>query len=81
MTTPADLDLERAVEGKVVNLLVLIVLVQFAYPVTAFGMLALILYEILYSSMIAVGVVDGLTRLWFTLVFAQGRGFPQTIVL
>ena len=59
METRADQNLERTVEGKVVYLLALIVLVQFTYPVTAYGTLALILYEILYASMIAVGVIVG----------------------
>ena len=51
--------LEHAVEGKVIFLLALIVLVQFGYPITAYGTAALVLYEILYASMIVVGVIVG----------------------
>jgi len=51
--------LEHAVEGKVIFLLALIMLVQFGYPITAYGTAALVLYEILYASMIVVGVIIG----------------------
>jgi hypothetical protein len=54
-----DLALEHAVEGKVIYLLALIVLVQFGYPITAYGTLALIAYELLYASMILVGILLG----------------------
>jgi hypothetical protein len=54
-----NLALEHAVEGKVIYLLALIVLVQFGYPVTAYGAGALIFYEFLYTSMIVVGVLLG----------------------
>jgi hypothetical protein len=59
MTSKTDLALEHAVEGKVIYLLALIMLVQFGYPVTAYGTTALILYEILYASMIITGIVLG----------------------
>ena len=54
-----EMALEHAVEGKVIFLLVLIALVQFGYPITAYGTVALVLYEILYASMIVVGVIVG----------------------
>ncbi len=54
-----DLALEQAVEGKVIYLLALIVLVQFAYPITAYGTVALVIYQILYVSMIVAGVIVG----------------------
>lgn len=53
------LALEHAVEGKVIYLLALIVLVQFTYPVTAYSTLALVEYEILYASMLLVGILLG----------------------
>lgn len=59
MTFKNDLALEHAVEGKVIYLLALIALVQFAYPITANGTLALTLYVILYASMLAVGILLG----------------------
>lgn len=59
MPNRSNLALEHAVQGKVIYLLALIVLVQFAYPVTAYGTLALIAYELLYASMIAVGILLG----------------------
>lgn len=59
MSDKDDTALEHAVEGKVIYLLALIVLVQFGYPVTANGTLALVLFEILYASMIVVGVIVG----------------------
>jgi hypothetical protein len=59
MPTRSDLALEHAVEGKVIYLLALIVLVQFGYPITAYGTLALIAYELLYASMIVVGILLG----------------------
>ena len=59
MTSKNDLALEHAVAGKVIYLLALIVLVQFAYPITANGTLALTVYVILYASMLAVGILLG----------------------
>lgn len=59
MTSKNDLALEHAVAGKVIYLLALIVLVQFAYPITANGALALTVYVILYASMLAVGILLG----------------------
>lgn len=59
MTSKKDLALEHAVAGKVIYLLALIVLVQFAYPITANGALALTVYVILYASMLAVGILLG----------------------
>lgn len=55
----SDFTLEQAVESKVIFLLALIALVQFGYPVTAYGTGALIAYELLYASMIVVGVIVG----------------------
>jgi hypothetical protein len=59
MTTKDDLALEHAVEGKVIYLLALIVLVQFTYPITANGTAALVVFEIVYASMIVVGAIVG----------------------
>lgn len=59
MTDKNDLALEQAVKGKVIYLLVLIVIVQFGYPVTAYGTAALIGFEFLYASMIVAGVIVG----------------------
>ncbi len=59
MPNRSDLALEHAVQGKVIYLLALMVLVQFAYPFTAYGTLALITYELLYASMIVVGILLG----------------------
>ena len=67
MTSKNDLALERAVEGKVIYLLALIVLVQFAYPITANGTLALTVYVILYASMLAVGILLGRDSRFHTL--------------
>jgi hypothetical protein len=55
----SDTAVEHAVEGRVIYLLALIALVQFAYPITAYGVVALIIYEIFYASMILVGVIVG----------------------
>jgi hypothetical protein len=59
MQSKKDLALEHAVKGKIIYLLALIILVQFSYPITAYGTLALIVYEILYASMILVGIIVG----------------------
>ncbi len=67
MPNRSDLALERAVEGKVIYLLALIVLVQFAYPITAYGTQALIAYELLYASMIVVGILLGRDSRFHTL--------------
>lgn len=74
MNTKSNLALEQAVEGRVIYLLALIVLVQFGYPVTAYGTVALILYEILYASMIVVGVVVGRDSKWH-MIFLAVTGF------
>jgi hypothetical protein len=65
-----NLALEHAVEGKVIYLLALIVLVQFAYPITAYGTLALIAYELLYASMIVAGILLGRDSHFHTAVLA-----------
>lgn len=44
------------VKGKVIYLLVLVIVNQFAYPITQKGGLALILYQLLYASMFAAGI-------------------------
>jgi hypothetical protein len=54
-----DLAIEHAVEGKVIYLLALIVLVQFGYPITAYGTAAMVVYQVLYASMIIIGVIVG----------------------
>ena len=59
MNNTREMALEHAVEGRVIYLLALIALVQFGYPITAYGAAALVLYEILYASMIVVGVIVG----------------------
>jgi len=68
-----DLALEHAVQGKVIYLLALIVLVQFGYPITAYGTIALIVYEFLYASMIVVGILLGRdSRFHTTFLAATG---------
>ena len=57
--TRSDLALEKAVEGRVVYLLILVLVVQFSYPITAFGTWALVLYQVFYASMIITGVIVG----------------------
>jgi hypothetical protein len=59
MNPQSNLALEHAVRDKVIYLLALVALVQFAYPITAYGTAALVIYEILYASMIVVGVIVG----------------------
>lgn len=59
MNSNNDIALEHAVKGKVIYLLALVVLVQFAYPVTANGTLALTMYVVVYASMLAVGIFLG----------------------
>ena len=59
LSKSSDLALEHAVEGRVIYLLGLIALLQFGYPITAYGTGALILYELLYVSMIVVGIILG----------------------
>jgi hypothetical protein len=70
MPTRSDLALEHAVEGKVIYLLALIVLVQFGYPITAYGTIALIAYELLYASMILVGILLGRDSRFHTIFLA-----------
>lgn len=70
MKSNQNLALEHAVKGKVIYLLALIALVQFGYPITAYGTLALVLFEILYASMIFVGIVVGRDSKWHTLFLA-----------
>jgi hypothetical protein len=69
-----DLALEHAIEGRVIYLLALIALVQFGYPITTYGTGALIAYEILYASMIVVGVIVGRDSLRH-MVFLAVTGF------
>lgn len=59
MANRSNLALEHAVEGKVVYLLALVILVQFGYPITTLGTAAFILYQMLYVSMVVVGVIVG----------------------
>ncbi len=66
-----DIALEHAVEGKVIYLLALIILVQFGYPITAYGTAALVVYEIAYASMITVGVIVGRDSRRHTLFLAM----------
>lgn len=70
MPQNSDIALEHAVEGKVIYLLALIVLVQFAYPITANGTLALTVYVVLYASMLAVGILLGRDSRFHTIFLA-----------
>ncbi|GAB4488270.1 MAG: hypothetical protein Fur0016_00510 [Anaerolineales bacterium] len=95
MPNRSDLALERAVEGKVIYLLALIALVQFGYPITAYGTLALVVYELLYASMIGVGIllgrdsrfhtaflaITGLVYLTASLLYALNPGAAWVILL
>ena len=73
---PTNLALEHAVRGKVIYLLALIVLVQFGYPVTAYGTLALIVYEVIYASMLGVGILLGRDSRFHTLfLLCTGLGY------
>ncbi|GAB4450025.1 MAG: hypothetical protein OHK0041_11680 [Anaerolineales bacterium] len=67
MISKKDLALENTVEGKVIYLLALIIVAQFGYPVTAYGTVALIVYEIIYASMIFVGILLGRDSRWHTV--------------
>lgn len=79
MLSKQDLALERAVEGKVIYLLALIIVAQFGYPITAYGTAALIIYEILYASMIFVGILLGRDSRWHTIFLAvTGVGYLIT---
>ena len=67
----ATIALEHAVRGKVVYLLALVVLVESIYPITLAGTLPLVLYQVLYASMIVIGVVvgrDSPRHAWFLAV-------------
>lgn len=76
MISKQDLALEHAVKGKVIYLLALIVLVQFGYPITAYGTVALILYQITYASTIFVGILLGRDSPWHTTFLAvTGIGY------
>ncbi len=70
--TPTQTDIAPglAVKGKAVYLLALIALVQFGYPITAYGTAATILYEALYASMILAGVIVGRDSRRHTIVLA-----------
>jgi hypothetical protein len=70
MSQRVNLALEHAVEGKVIYLLALIMLVQFTHPITAYGKLALIAYELLYASMIVVGILLGRDSRFHTVFLA-----------
>ncbi len=90
-----NLALEHAVKGKVIYLLALIVLVQFGYPITAYGTTALIVYEFFYASMIVVGIllgrdsrfhttfltVTGLTYLGVSLLYALNPGATWAVFI
>ena len=78
MTSKSDIALENAVEGKVIYLLALIALVQFAYPITAIGPLALTVYVILYASMLAVGIFLGRDSRFHT-IFLMVTGISYLI--
>lgn len=67
----ATIALEHAVQGKVVYLLALVVLVESIYPITLAGTLPLVIYQVLYASMIVIGVVigrDSPRHAWFLAV-------------
>ncbi|MCX6079827.1 MAG: hypothetical protein NTW32_09870 [Chloroflexi bacterium] len=51
--------IQNVVKGKTIYLLGLIVLVEFGYPITAYGITALVIFEILCVSMILAGVIVG----------------------
>lgn len=70
MTSKTDLALKHTVEGKVIYLLAFVTLVQFAYPVTANGSVALTAYVILYASMLAVGILLGRDSRFHTIFLA-----------
>lgn len=78
MDSKNNLALEHAVEGKVIYLLALIIVIQFGYPITAYGTTALVVYEILYASMIIVGVLLGRDTQRHTL-FLGATGFIYLI--
>ena len=59
MSNPNHTAIEQAVEGKVIYLLVLIAILQFTYPITTYGTFAPVIYEIVYVSMIVIGVIVG----------------------
>jgi hypothetical protein len=95
MLSRQDLALEQAVQGKVLPLLALIAMVQFGYPVTAYGTPALVAYETLYASMIVVGIllgrdsrfhttfltVSGVTYLATSLVYALNPGAGWAVLI
>lgn len=56
-TTNTNPPLEQTVAGKLIYLLALVAMLQFGYPITAYGTTALVIYELLYVSMIVVGVI------------------------
>lgn len=70
MTSKTDLALEHNVEGKVIYLLAFVTLVQFTYPITANGSVALTAYVILYASMLAVGILLGRDSRFHTIFLA-----------
>lgn len=51
--------LEHTVAGRLIYLLALIAIVQFGYPITAYGTAAMVVYQVLYVSMIVVGIIVG----------------------
>lgn len=74
MTSSQDVALEHAVRGKVIYLLALIVLAQFTYPITAYGTVALVAYELLYASMIRVGIFLGRDSRFHTVFLSVTGG-------
>ncbi|MCA9991194.1 MAG: hypothetical protein KDE29_09335, partial [Anaerolineales bacterium] len=51
--------------GKVIYLLILVVLVQFLYPVTASGtLLIMLIYQLFYASLLVVGIVVARDHPW-----------------
>ena len=59
------------VTGKVIFLLVLVALNQFIYPITQWGSVYLILYQLLYASMFVAGIFVASDTRWHIIVTAS----------
>lgn len=63
MTNLRNFLFSEAIEGKIIYVLGIVALVQFMYPITEKGSLAaLVIYQILYASLVFVGVVIARNR-------------------
>jgi hypothetical protein len=56
------------VSGKVIYLLVLVTINQFIYPITQYGQIYLIIYQLLYVSMFVAGIYVASDTRWHLLV-------------